>query len=430
MGHIIKSILAHWKRSVGLFIEIIIVTIIGWMLIEPVAVNTSIITMPAGYDHDRLVKVSFRNLRNETYDYDSTANESTFVYRQRILDKIRQRSNVTRATFSPSYNFEEGSYWGSSIAADSTYNLDPDNSQVGTALIYYVPESDYFATFGIKGPDGKPFTEPKNDGSGYIVSYTLAKAKYPNKSAIGQDLYERDEEDDYPTPIIGVIADSPYRKGSDRTSLILKACDPAQDNGSINGIIIRVKDGVSMRKFIDELNDDLYDYKAGNVYLTEPELMSERRDKMAHFRTKDVKKNWIIVIFFLVNVLLGVAGTFFIQCRSRITDAGVMRAFGATRYRIEWNIIVEACITVILAWIIGSALYFVYLHYTDSMFFTSEVTEITRILQPKWYDTAWSRYSIIGGCVLLLLLVSAIIGVWLPARKVGKVAIVEALRDE
>ena len=422
--------MANRKRSLGLFVEIIIVTIIGWMLIEPVAINTSKITGPAGYDYDRLVKVSFRNLSDETFDYDSTANENTFVYRQRILDKIRQRSDVASATFTPGYNFEEGGYWGFSILADTTYyDLDVDNSLVSTAMVYYVPESDYFATFGIKRPDGTPFVEPKNDGSGFIVTQSIAKAKYPGKSAIGQDLYERDEEDDYPTPIIGITADCKYRKAVDRQSLVFKPCDPAQDDNSINGITIRVKDGVSTRRFIDRLANELSAYRAGNVYLFQPELMTEKREETADYIHRELTKNWIIVIFFLINVVLGVAGTFFIQCRSRISDAGVMRAFGATRQRIEWNIIGEACITVFLAWIIGSALYFTYLHYTDEEMI-SEANKITQILRPMWYDAAWSRYSIIGGCVLLMLLISAIIGVWLPARKVGRVPIVDSLRDE
>lgn len=430
MGHILKSILARWKSSLGLFIEIIIVTIIGWMLIEPVAVNTSLIAIPAGYDYDRLVKVSFKNLSNDTYDYDSTANENTFIYRQRILDNIRLRNDVDKATFSPSYNFEEGSYRGSSIEADSSYyDLDTYNRQVPTTMVDYVAGSDYFSTFGIKGADGKPFVEPQNDGNGYIVSYSLAKAKYPDKSAIGKDLYERDEEDDYATPIIGVIADSPYRKGDERASLIFKACDPIQDSRSINGITMRVKDGVSTRKFIDKLTDELSDYRAGNTYLTKPELMADRREKMSDYITKDLLKDWIMVIFFLINVLLGVAGTYFIQCRSRIADAGVMRAFGAKRSRIKWTIVGEACITVFLAWLIGSIIYFIYLHHTDAMY-VSEVSQITRIIMPRWYDTAGVRYSIIGGSVLALLLGSAIIGVWLPARRIGKVTIVDALRDE
>lgn len=430
MRHIIKSIHAHWKRSLGLSVEIIIVTIIGWILISPVAIKTSMITIPAGYDYERLVKVSFRNLDDDAFDYDSTANENTFVYRQRILDRIRQLPEVEYATFTPTYNFEEGYYWGSGINADTTYyDLDVINRSVSTVLVNYVPGSDYFATFGIKNPDSTPFVEPTNDGSGFIVAQSIAKAKYPKKSAIGQDLYVRDEDDDYPTPIIGITADCQYRKGSERESLIFKPCDPSQDNAIINGITIRVRDGVSTRKFIDRLADGLSDYRTGNVYLSQPELMTEKREATADYITKELTKNWIIVIFFLINVVLGVAGTFFIQCRTRISDAGVMRAFGATRNRIEWSIIGEACITVFLAWIIGSVVYFIYLHYADEELI-SEASQITRTLRPMWYDEAWSRYSIISACVLLMLLISAIIGVWLPARKVGRVPIVDSLRDE
>ncbi|MDE6510710.1 MAG: ABC transporter permease, partial [Muribaculaceae bacterium] len=204
---------------------------------------------------------------------------------------------------------------------------------------------------------------------------------------------------------------------------------PRLDGNDIEGITMRVKEGVNPRRFLDDLSTQLSEYKIGNIYLSEPELMTDRRAKSMDYIDKELTQNWVMVIFFLVNVILGIAGTFYIQCRSRIADAGVMRAFGASRCRIEWSIIGEAFITVFLAWLVGSSIYFIYLHSSDSVI-SAEVTKVTQIIRPMWYDAAATRYSIIGGCVLLLLMISAIIGVWLPARRVGRVPIVDSLRDE
>ena len=425
---LLKSIISNWKKSIGLFIELIIVTVIGWILLEPVAIKTSRISLPAGYDFDRLVTTVFSKLDERTYDYDSTANENQSVYYQRIIDLIRQRPEVESATFSGSLGFESGSYWGTGFPADSAYyNLNTEESQISTAYISYVPGTDYFATYGIKDPEGKPFIEPENDGYGYIVSQTLAKGMYPAKSAIGQNLFELTEENTSPTPIIGITADTPYRKSDGRTAVAFY--QTRLDGNNIEGITMRVKDGVNPRRFLDDLSTQLSDYKIGNIYLSEPELITDRRAKSMEYIDKELTQNWVMVIFFIVNVILGIAGTFYIQCRSRISDAGVMRAFGASRCRIEWSIIGEAFITVFLAWLAGSAIYFIYLHFSDTEI-AAEVNKITQIIRPMWYDTAATRYSVIGGCVLLLLLISAIIGVYLPARRVGRVPIVDSLRDE
>lgn len=428
MRMILKSIISNWKNSFGLFIELIIVTVIGWILLEPVAVHTSRISISPGYDYDRLVTTVFSKLDEHTYDYDSTANENQSVYFQRIIDLIRQRPDVESATFSGSLGFESDSYWGAGFPADSTYyNLTAEDNQISTAYIGYVPGSDYFATFGIKDPEGKPFEEPENDGSGYIVTQTLAKGKFPTKSPIGQNLFELTEEVNSPTPIIAITADTPYRKSQGRTAI---AFFPTNLDGShINGITMRVKDGVNPRHFLDDLSTQLSDYKIGNIFLSEPELMTDRRENTMDIIDKELTQNWVMVIFFLVNVILGIAGTFYIQSRSRISDAGVMKAFGASRCRIEWSIIGEACITVFLAWLVGSSIYFIYLHFSNSEI-SSEVGKAIQIIRPMWYDTAATRYSIIGGCVLLLLLISAFIGVYMPARRVGRVPIVDSLRDE
>ena len=428
MKMLFKSIINNWKKSLGLFIELIIVTVIGWILLEPVTVMTTWISIPSGYDFDRLVTTKFSKLDENTYDYDSTANENQSVYYKRLLDLVRQHPDVELATFCSSLDFESDSYWGIGFPADTTYyNVNAEDKNISSAYVRYVPGTDYFATYGIKDPDGKPFVEPDNDGTGYIVTKTLAKGRYPTISAIGQNLYELTEEVTTPTPIIGITADTPYRKSQGRTAIAFLP-GKLEDSG-ITGITMRVKDGINPRQFLDNITTQLSDYKIGNIYLSEPELMADRQEKRMDGIDKELTQNWVMVIFFLVNVILGVAGTFYIQCRSRISDAGVMRAFGANRSQIEWGIIGEACFTVLLAWLAGSAIYFIYLHYSDNEIY-SEASGVIQTIRPMWYDAAGSRYPIIGGCVLLMLLIAAIIGVFLPARRVVRVPIVDSLRDE
>lgn len=425
---IFKSILANWKKSLALSIELIIVTIIGWLLIDPVAMKTSLVSIPADYDYDRLVTTTFSTLDENTFDYDSTANEKESVYYQRILNLVRQHPEVEKATFCGSLDLESDSYWGVGFTADTVFfDLHSPNHEISAAYISYIPGTDYFATYGIKDPEGNQFVEPENDGTGYIVTETLAKGMFPTKSAIGQNLYEIDEQDNSPTPIIGITANVPYRKATGRTALVFFPTSP--NGGRIDGITMRVKEGVNPRNFLDKFTTEISDYKVGNIYLSEPELMSDRREKTMEHIDKELAPNWILLIFFLVNVILGVAGTFYIQCRGRIADAGVMRAFGANRRQIEWGIVGEACFIVFLAWLIGTGIYFIYLHFSDAQIY-SEVGKVIQIIRPMWYDTASTRYPIIGACVLILLLISAIIGVFLPARRVGRVPIVDSLRDE
>lgn len=434
MLQILKSIFNGKGYTLTLIIEIIIVSIIGWIVIEPVAVDTSIAIQPAGYDFDRLINVDFATRGKGSIGFDSLARgeEAEQKGRENLLRMIRQREGVEHATFTSWQAFDTNGWAMTSREADSIYRHGDDINQLKIYKVSYFPKTDFFETFGIKGADGKTFREPEADENSYIISKMIAKGGFPKGSPIGKDFTPKhaytDESSYHPTPIVGVTADCNYSKGNDRDAVAFIPTQP-DNHYAYSGIAIRLKEGVSARSFLDRFKADLKDYRSGNIYLRQPVLYSEMRADRFMEKQRQVTQKWIIVGFFLFNVLLGIAGTFYIQCRKRIPEAGIKRAFGATRYRIETSILAEAWITVFIGWAIGCALYLIWLlHFKEPMY--GEVSYLTHVLRPEWYDTAWSRYAIVSGGVLILLLLTATLGAWLPARKVGRVPIVNSLRDE
>ena len=107
MRQIFKSIIGKKTRSTVLFIEIVIVTIIGWIIIEPVAVNTTTALIPAGYDYDRLVTLTIDYLDPKSASYDKSAEqESSEKACFNLLRMIRQRQGVEEAAFTFYQSFE------------------------------------------------------------------------------------------------------------------------------------------------------------------------------------------------------------------------------------------------------------------------------------------------------------------------------------
>ena len=433
MIHTIKQILARPGHSAALFIEIIIVTIIGWIAIEPVAVNTTTAMLPAGYEFDRLIMVNICNLDPQAEEFDSAFYNAEDIYKSKdqLLRMIRDRKGVEAATFNSYMSIERSSYAQAYIDADSIYKenaAEGVENGVHAYKVLFKPNTDFFKTYGIQDINGNPINEDSLEEGSFIISNTLAKAIYPNGKVIGKDLYPYDEakEDAKHSPIVGITQDLNYNKEMGRTAIIFQ---PDKNFGWYDAMTLRIADGISPREFIDKLTNDLNEYKSGDVYLDEPKLYSDMRDEVFFDKKKDLTKKWIILGFFLANVLLGVAGNFYVQCRSRIPDAGVMRAFGATRKKIERNIIGEACLTVIAGWLIGSIIYLIYLKH-QGFPMESDTEHVIQAIQPLWYDTRLGRYSIVGGIILIILLLTATLGACLPARRVGRVPIVDSLRDE
>ncbi len=429
MKQIFKSIFGRKNRFLALFIEIVIVTVIGWMIIEPVAVNTTIAMLPAGYDYDRLVMLTVAPLEEKSPKYDPAAESGDQMsHYANLLRMVKEYPGVEKATYTSWQSFDFESMSSNQIRVDSSYQTTGlTDLETHMACVHFIPNTDFFSTFGIKDTNGKPFEESGNDGRSYVVSQTVAKLFSPNESPIGKQLFEASEW--YPSSkIMGVTADMPYRKGDGRTGIYFA---PISDEPQyyIKGITLRLGEGVNPHTFVDEISSKLSGFRSGNIYLTHPVYMPDQRDSIFASRQRDLTQKWMIAAFFLVNVLLGVAGTFYVQCKTRIPDAGVMRAFGAPRKRIIWNIVGEALMTTFLAWLLGSIIYLIYLKF-QGFPITTDSEPLTRYMMPLWYDTKIGRYSVVGGIVLIILLLTTALGAWLPARRVGKVPIVESLKDE
>ncbi len=415
---------------IPLFIEIVIVTVIGWIIIEPVAVNTTIAFTPAGYDYDRLVAATISSIdpKSAKYDKNSEEHDKEKAYID-LLRMIREREGVEKATFTYYQSFENNGRSSNSLDADSAFlEKGIEDIHFNMTCIEFMPNTDFFSTFGIKDANGKDFQEPEMGEYSFIISNSVAKGMFPDVSPVGKELFPPTDWRPSAITVAAVTADMPYVKGDGRIGTYFMGRD---FNGwsSPHTITMRLGEGVNPRKFIESLTADLSKYRSGNLYLTHPVYMSDQRDQIFAPKQRSLTQKWIIVAFFLVNVLLGVAGTFYVQCKTRIPDAGVMRAFGAPRRKIIWNIVGEALITTFLGWLIGSIIYLIYLKFQGFPMET-DAAPIIQYLRPVWHDTKLGRYSVIGGIILLLLLATATLGAWLPARRVGRVPIVDSLRDE
>lgn len=132
-------------------------------------------------------------------------------------------------------------------------------------------------------------------------------------------------------------------------------------------------------------------------------------------------------MFFLVNLCLGVAGTFWMQTRSRSEEVGVMLSFGANPRHILRMLIGEGWIQTTLATLIGCLGYFNFA-LKDGLFTNAwnpgELSPDYLINSFGWH------FLLVSLLVWLILLLVVTIGVYIPARRLAAINPVEALRDE
>ena len=182
-------------------------------------------------------------------------------------------------------------------------------------------------------------------------------------------------------------------------------------------------DGPDYRaKFIREIAprldiDDLF--VADAVPYTEQQLQFE----VMNGDTDKVNSQAIVVLFLLVNVFLGLIGTFWFRTRRRRGEIALRLAMGSTKSQVFRLLTGEGLL--LLALVTLPAMIICY--NIGVAEFTIGRTELISTWPVKWTFIRFLLGSL-GAWLLIALMV--MVGIWFPARQAMKIQPAEALHEE
>ena len=191
-------------------------------------------------------------------------------------------------------------------------------------------------------------------------------------------------------------------------------------------IVFRVKpaaDGPDYRtNFIREIAprldvDDLF--VADAVPYTEQQLQFE----VMNGDTDKVNSQAIVVLFLLVNVFLGLIGTFWFRTRRRRNEIALRLAMGSTKKQIFCLLMGEGLLLLTLVTLPAM----IVCYNVGIAEFTMGHTELITTWPVKWSFLRFLLGSL-GAWLLIALMV--VIGIWFPARQAIKIQPAEALHEE
>jgi ABC-type antimicrobial peptide transport system permease subunit len=136
----------------------------------------------------------------------------------------------------------------------------------------------------------------------------------------------------------------------------------------------------------------------------------------------------ILLALFLLNVVLGTLGTFWLQLRKRTEDIGIMRSFGAKRRDIFLQIWGEAAILTILACLVGCLVWFQFAIHWDLL--SNGNAYGSSGLETDWVVQFWPHFLIVSAVQCLLLLAIVTLGMVVPTFRAMYKHPVEALHHE
>jgi len=112
--------------------------------------------------------------------------------------------------------------------------------------------------------------------------------------------------------------------------------------------------------------------------------------------------------------------------RQRREEAGVRRAFGATRWSIFWDFIREAWVLTTISVVIGCIIYFQFASAKGLFTFGSHSNPAVHF----WFDDFGTHFMVVSVIVYIIILCTVLLGTAIPAWRICQSEITESLREE
>ncbi len=392
--HILKQIWTQRRRNGWIFGELLIVFVLCWYMVDYAFVMVHNRMIPNGYDI------------TDTYQimYGKNVNDSTRAEYDQFIDKVKRFPGVQYvfATSDWSISPFSGSYNGNQIQRDST-------STGYHVQLKRVGDNSYFDVFAIRSTiSGQRARLILSDNYTIILNQNLAELMFGKENPVGQTVYFGDKK---PYRVTDVIEDQKrfdYQQPGNTVfypSLNHEVSSPE--------ISIRTGSNFSLEQFKRDVTSDIKSYQD-----------VQQEQEFTWGITKEVRLRNGIMVFFLLNIMLGVIGTFWFRNQTRRSEIGLRMALGSSNRQIQNQYIIEALAILTLAAIPAIVI--------NSALLQADIIKTLGEEVTGNYITAnkWLRFAITNGITYVLLAVIVALSAWIPVRQASKVHPVEALRDE
>lgn len=427
---ILKNLWSRRRRNGWLLAELILVAILSWYIFDPVMVVTYERHLPLGYDADRLCMVSVGMLPQEAPGYEPQAADSASLMQTylNLVDCARQHPDVEQAT--PVLSFV---YPGAMGNGTSSFIAEGDSVAHTALFIEFLPHTHFFETYGFQSGKRSMSAAQLSDldnGDYYIMTEDLLEGMFRTHIYRNQRCWKVNGTDTCYTAVKGTVKSCKYLSNKRPVPIVFMPLQNPDIRSSLDNmrIVVRLKEGVRMERFLHDFRPwMLRQLRIGNLYARELQSYDEI-NAAREFSDSTVlyRRSLSIALFFLVNLCLGVIGTFWMQTRTRREEVGVMLSYGATPHRIRLLLLGEGTALTTLATFIGC---FIYLQYAFSEGLNTG-SSLMEAVTPSWVDNFGLHFFFVSLMVYVILLLVVWIGIYIPARRISSISPTEALRDE
>ena len=448
MRKILNNLWSQRTNNVWLFLELIVVCFVAWTQLDPIIVRLYYRSLPSGIEGERMVVANILSTQPYEMADDSMTQEERDNQYWKGEAQYVEEANVIKRQLLAIDGVEQASIADPVLGILARTDLFGSSSfsnklkfawQNDTVLvndICYSMDEHFFETYGIQPIAGcKTSKELSDIDQGWIVSQSLAEHYFGSpEAAINKELHAAFFADgDWHQPIVAVVNDVHVSEKDYNTWAVYSNNGTIRKGGSQNLVVLRLKPGVNPRRFADEQNLNPWNYATDHYavasFTAYDDIGSARNQFAAPTLSYDFNLQIATALFFLINLCLGVIGTFWMQTKRRTEESGIMRAFGATKRRVMLMFLAEGWVMATVSMFIACVLYLNYVKLGIGELCISPCQPKAQP-DPTWVADKPLHFLIISAIVYIIILCTVLIGTTIPAVKIVRARITEALREE
>lgn len=402
----------EWRSNLWLALELLLVSVVMWYVVDYLYTRAATYLEPRGFDIEHCYLIELGELTSKSPDYvpDKTQ-EETHADISELLERLRRRPEVEAVSLSQnSYPYN-----GNNSTGDVRY----DTLRSPEWTIRRMVTPDFVRVFRYQGTRGETPEQLAEmlDRNEFLASDNLYNRRYGVRLT---DLVGK------PFQLFGDTTRS-YKLGaalqvvrySDFEEARASYCFLFKQSFYYVGLelCVRVREGHDHDFIANLKKDSESQFRIGNLFISEIRSFKDIRRNFQQARTNVVRDYVMGMGFLLLNIFLGLLGTFWFRTQQRRSEIALHKAHGATDRAVFCRLLTEGLL--LLAVVTPIALLL------DWSLANAELN--------AWRNGTtleWDRLLICAAISLLLMATMIVVGIGIPARRAMRIQPAEALHEE
>lgn len=404
----------EWRSNTWLALELLVVSVVMWYIVDYIYTQTATYLEPRGFDIEHCYLINMGLLTDKSPDYKPYgSNEEHQNEVREMLDRLQHRPDVEAVSLS------QNSYPYNGSNSTTTVQYDTLRSPGWTIRSLVTP--DFVRVFRYSGTRGE------------TPEQLAEMLKHDNQFLASDNLYQK-----YDTPLTSLVG-KPFSLFGDTTRtitlgaalkdvryddfsqgrysyrMVYKMPDNMMDNSKEWCVRVRPDQD---HGFIERLKADSEKlYRVGNIFIAEVRSFADVRESFQRGWMNQLRNYAVGMGFLLLNIFLGLLGTFWFRTQQRRSEIALHKAHGATARAIFRRLLSEGWLLLLLVTPVALIIDYNLAHLELNSWRNDTTLE-------------WDRLLLCALISFVLIALMIAIGIGIPARRAMKVQPAEALHDE